>query len=68
MDTCLNLVSQKITNMNTFSRNTLILAAVFAILSVNLGAFGAHGLKPHLSEHQIEVYKTGVAYQFYHAF
>ena len=35
--------------------------------SVLLGAFGAHGLKHRLTEHYLQVYQTGVEYQFYHA-
>ena len=42
-------------------------AAVFLVLAVALGAFGAHGLKSVLTEDLIQVYKTGVDYHFYHA-
>ncbi|MCL4117345.1 UNVERIFIED_CONTAM: hypothetical protein GTU68_007685 [Idotea baltica] len=38
---------------------------VFAII---LGAFGAHGLKARLSESDLDVFKTGVLYQFIHGF
>lgn len=41
--------------------------AIFALTATILGALGAHALKPHLSIEQIESYKTGVQYQFYHA-
>ena len=36
-------------------------------LAVLLGAFGAHALKTRLSPEMLQVYKTGVEYQFYHA-
>lgn len=38
-----------------------------AALAVILGAFGAHGLKKIVTPEQLEVFKTGVQYQFYHA-
>lgn len=39
----------------------------FAMLAVILGAFGAHGLKAHLSMAQLASFDTGIRYQFYHA-
>ncbi len=36
------------------------------LLAVVLGAFGAHSLKPHLSDYQRLIYEKGVSYQFYH--
>lgn len=41
--------------------------AIFAFLSVALGAFGAHALKSHISADMLSVYHTGVEYQMYHA-
>lgn len=49
------------------SKTILLIAIVFLILAVSIGAFGAHGLKNHLSDEMIQVYKTGVEYHFYHA-
>ncbi|HLP93596.1 MAG TPA: DUF423 domain-containing protein [Saprospiraceae bacterium] len=46
--------------------NFIRLGAVLGALTVVIGAFGAHGLKPHLSEYQIAIYEKGVQYQFYH--
>lgn len=37
------------------------------ITAVAFGAFGAHGLKAIISESSLEVFKTGVFYQFVHA-
>ncbi len=47
-------------------KKILILSAALGALTVALGAFGAHGLKPLLSETNMEVYKTAVSYQFFH--
>lgn len=46
----------------------LIIAALFGALAVALGAFGAHGIKSVASPDVLEIYETGVRYQFYHAF
>ncbi len=45
----------------------LFLSAVFGLLGVAMGAFGAHGLKAILSPDMLVVYKTGVNYQMWHA-
>ncbi len=45
-----------------------IWAAVFGLIAVALGAFGAHALKERLSAHELSVYETAVRYQFYHVF
>lgn len=45
----------------------LFLAAVFGFVGVAMGAFGAHGLKDILSDHLLDVYKTAVNYQMWHA-
>lgn len=46
----------------------LKIAAIFGILAVVLGAFGAHGLEGKLLPKQMETYETAVQYQFYHTF
>lgn len=46
----------------------LLLACFFAALAVVLGAFGAHGLKAHITPDQLQTFETGIKYQFYHAF
>lgn len=49
-------------------RKSFLLAGIFfAGLAVALGAFGAHGLKKIVEEQTVDVFKTGVQYQFYHA-
>ena len=45
----------------------LATAAAFGAAAVALGAFGAHGLKPLLSDYQIGIFEKGVQYQFYHS-
>ncbi len=47
--------------------NAIAVGSVFAGLGVVLGAFGAHGLRDRLSPEMLEIYQTGVQYQFYHA-
>ncbi|MFN0173001.1 MAG: DUF423 domain-containing protein [Saprospiraceae bacterium] len=44
----------------------LRIGALFGALAVGIGAFGAHGLKPHLSDYQITIFEKGVQYQFFH--
>ena len=44
-----------------------ILALVFGLTSIILGAFGAHWLKKHLSIDQLNSFEVGVRYQMYHA-
>lgn len=49
------------------ARTFILIAAVSGFLSVVVGAFAAHGLKKVLAPEMIEVVKTGVQYQMYHA-
>ena len=43
------------------------IAAIFGIIAVVFGAFGAHALKAQLSVTALENWKTAVIYQFVHA-
>ena len=45
----------------------LITAAIMGLLSIIIGAFAAHGLKPHVSPENLQTLETGVRYQMYHA-
>lgn len=45
----------------------LFWAALAGFTGVALGAFGAHGLKDVLDGHYLDVYKTAVNYQMWHA-
>ncbi|WP_159478441.1 DUF423 domain-containing protein [Chryseobacterium sp. 18068] len=47
---------------------TLVFGAAYGMLSVILGAFGAHALKKILSVERLESFETGVRYQMYAAF
>ena len=44
----------------------VITSSVSGFSAVAIGAFGAHGLQEKLSAEMLEVYKTGVLYQFVH--
>ena len=46
----------------------LLLAAALGALAVALGAFGAHALKRIAPEPVVNIFETGVRYQFYHVF
>ncbi|AYA78215.1 DUF423 domain-containing protein [Bacillus sp. Y1] len=49
--------------MKTF----IILGAINAFLAVAFGAFGAHGLEGRVEQKYLEIWKTGVTYQMFHA-
>ena len=49
-------------------KTMLKIATISGMLAVILGAFGAHVLKGIIDPEMLEVYKTGVQYQFYHTF
>ena len=49
------------------SRLYLLVSALSGVVSVALGAFGAHGLKKIVSSDMLVVYQTGVQYQFIHS-
>ncbi len=44
-----------------------MLGSFFGLLSVVLGAIGAHALAPHLTSDQLTSFEIGVKYQMYHA-
>ncbi|MEP2667685.1 MAG: DUF423 domain-containing protein [Cyclobacteriaceae bacterium] len=51
----------------SFQNKLIVLGAILGGLSVALGAFGAHALKPILAEHgRTDTYELAVRYQFYH--
>ncbi len=41
--------------------------AIFGMIAIILGAFGAHALKKVLSLESLSTFETGVKYQMYHA-
>ncbi len=48
-------------------RGFAVLAACLGALAVALGAFGAHALRGHLDDVALQVWRTAVDYQFWHA-
>ena len=50
------------------SKNTktfMVIASFMMAVTIAIGAFGAHGLKPYLDEYSTEIYQKAVSYQFY---
>jgi len=47
--------------------NWALVGAVFGLIGVAAGAFGAHGLKSTLSVERLETFEVAVRYQMYHA-
>ncbi len=45
----------------------LFFAAIAGFTGVAMGAFGAHAFKNILSTYQMDIYKTAVSYQMWHA-
>ena len=45
----------------------IITGALFGMLAIIFGAFGAHALKKILSEDQLKSFEIGIKYQMYHA-
>ena len=43
------------------------IAALLLLLAVGLGAFGAHGLKEHISAYSLGIWEKAVFYHFIHA-
>ena len=43
------------------------LGALFALIAVGAGAFGAHALRARLDADLLAVFETGARYQMYHA-
>ncbi len=46
---------------------TLVIGAIYGLLSVILGAFGAHAFRKILSVEKLASFETGVKYQMYSA-
>ncbi|WP_394758691.1 DUF423 domain-containing protein [Flavobacterium sp.] len=50
------------------NRKIILTALFFGIISIVLGAFGAHALKKVLTLEQLSSFEVGVRYMMYHAF
>ena len=59
-------MTQYIDNMG-LSRFFIVIGALFAALSVIIGAFGAHALSAQLTERGAAIWATGVQYQMLHS-
>lgn len=62
------MIILKFTKRQIMQKKFLIISFFSGALSVMLGAFAAHGLKGQLSPENLQVFETGVRYQFYHNF
>lgn len=47
------------------TKNFMVIVAFMMAITIAIGAFGAHGLKPYLDEYSSEIYEKAVSYQFY---
>lgn len=52
--------------MNKIDKSVLTISLILIIVSVILGALGAHALAKHLSQQKMASFETGVRYQMYH--
>jgi uncharacterized membrane protein YgdD (TMEM256/DUF423 family) len=48
------------------SKQIVLVGLIFIILSIILGAFGAHTLKELIEQERLVSFETGVRYQMYH--
>lgn len=48
-------------------RTFWVMGAVFGLLAVAAGAFGAHALRERLTPDRLDVFETAARYQMYHA-
>ncbi|NNC50811.1 MAG: DUF423 domain-containing protein [Flaviramulus sp.] len=49
------------------NKTILVTASLLGVLSIIIGAFGAHGLKQLISNESLQSFEIGVRYQMYHA-
>lgn len=47
------------------TKNLMLIASFMMAVTIAIGAFGAHGLKPYLDEYSTDIYEKAVSYQFY---
>ncbi len=47
-------------------KSAVISGVVMMVIAIILGAFGAHGLKEHLTPEKLNTFEVGVRYQIYH--
>ncbi|OEK09791.1 hypothetical protein A8C32_09770 [Flavivirga aquatica] len=49
------------------NKTILTTASILGVITIILGAFGAHGLKQLITAEAIQTFETGIRYQMYHA-
>src|SRR5258705_7770872 len=54
-------------NFSPMNRTAIAKGGILGGLAVILGAFAAHSLREILSAEQLQIFHTGVEYQFYHS-
>jgi uncharacterized membrane protein YgdD (TMEM256/DUF423 family) len=52
--------------MGTYRKQHLTITGIFGAIALIIGAFGAHALKPHLTDYGLDIFQTGVSYHFNH--
>jgi len=57
---------ESLNHFHSRSVGKLRIVAILGILAVVLGAYGSHGLKPHLAANSYSAFQTGIQYHFYH--
>src|SRR5690606_20379935 len=57
-----------LTQISIMNKRIILTGALFGLIAVIFGAFGAHSLEGKINESSIENWKTAVNYQFYHTF
>lgn len=48
-------------------KKSIIIGAIFGLLAVALGAFGAHALKEVLDDYGVDIWEKAVKYQMFHS-
>ncbi len=48
------------------NKSIVITGTIMLVIAIILGAFGAHGLKEHLTPEKLNTFEVGVRYQIYH--
>jgi len=51
--------------INKNTKLFMVIASFMMALTIAIGAFGAHGLKPYLDGYSTGIYEKAVSYQFY---
>lgn len=52
--------------LRNMQKSTVVIGAIFIVIAIVLGAFGAHALKEILTDEKLASFETGVRYQLFH--